>query len=89
MTRKSSQLRSVGAVLRFFRKCSGLSQEKLAERLGVSTNYISVLETGKQYPSIGTLIKFAFALGVPPGELVNEIAKREGMFPHQRVPDKK
>lgn len=79
MTKKSAQLRSVGSVLRIYRKQVGLSQEKLAERLGVSTNYVSVLETGKQYPSIGTLIRFARALGVRPGELVDEIAKREGL----------
>ena len=79
MTKKSAQLRSVGRVLRIYRKQVGLSQEKLAERLGVSTNYVSVLETGKQYPSIGTLIRFARALGVRPGELVDEIAKREGL----------
>lgn len=80
MTKKSAQLRSVGSVLRIYRKQVGLSQEKLAERLGVSTNYVSVLETGKQYPSIGTLIRFARALGVRPGELVDEIAKREGLW---------
>lgn len=62
-----------------YRNQAGLSQEKLATRLGVSVNYVSVLETGKQYPSIGTLIRFARALEVRPGELVDEIAKREGI----------
>lgn len=79
MTKKSAQLRSVGTVLRMYRNQAGLSQEKLATRLGVSVNYVSVLETGKQYPSIGTLIRFARALEVRPGELVDEIAKREGI----------
>ena len=47
--------------------------------MGVSTNYISLLESGKRYPSIGTLIRIARALDANPGEMLNAIVAREGM----------
>lgn len=84
MAKKSTRLCSVGIALRIFRNRSGLTLEKLGERLGVSASYISRLETGKQYPSIGTLIKFACALEVRPGELLDEISIREGFLPEDR-----
>lgn len=79
MTKKASQLQAVGIIIRNYRLDGGLSQEKLGERMGVSTNYISLLESGKRYPSIGTLIRVARALDADPGEMVNAIAEREGL----------
>jgi len=54
-----------------------MTQEKVAERLEVSGSYISSLERGKEYPSIGMLIRIAKALEVRPGELLDAIADRE------------
>lgn len=54
-----------------------MTQEKVGERLGVSDTYISKLEHGKEYPSIGMLIRIAKALEVRPGELLDAIADRE------------
>lgn len=79
MTKKASQLQSVGITIRNYRQSAGLSQERLGERMGVSTNYISLLESGKRYPSIGTLIRIARALDANPGEMLNAIVAREGM----------
>lgn len=79
MTKKASQLQSVGITIRNYRLSAGLSQERLGERMGVSTNYISLLESGKRYPSIGTLIRIARALDANPGEMLNSIVEREGM----------
>ena len=36
-----------GKILRKFRKKSGLTQEQLAEQLGISLKYISRIENGK------------------------------------------
>lgn len=43
-----------------------LSQEKLSELAGVSTDYISLIERGKRTPSIKRLCLIAEALNVEP-----------------------
>lgn len=46
-----------------------LTQEKLAEIVGVSVNYIGYIEQNKRVPSIKTADKIARALGVKFGDL--------------------
>ncbi|MBV8687065.1 MAG: helix-turn-helix transcriptional regulator [Alphaproteobacteria bacterium] len=54
------------------RKAADLTQEQLAERAGISQQYISDLERGKRNPTVVTLYELATALGVRPVELVGE-----------------
>lgn len=42
----------------------GLTQEKLGEKVGVSTTYIGYLETGYRIPNLKMIYKIARALGV-------------------------
>ena len=65
-----------GTAIRHFRHEAGLSQDGLADRMDVSPSYISMLESGKRYPSIETLIRLAVALDIPPGTLLDYIAER-------------
>jgi transcriptional regulator with XRE-family HTH domain len=51
---------------------AGLTQEALAERSGLTQQYISHLERGKCNPTIVTLYELAQALGVSQVELVRE-----------------
>lgn len=46
------------------RKERGLTQEALAEKSGLSQQYISGLENGQRNPTIVTLFELATALGV-------------------------
>lgn len=46
------------------RKEKGLTQEQLAERCGLSQQYLSGLERGRRNPTIVTLYEIATALGV-------------------------
>lgn len=78
--KKSYKLDSVGIVLRQYRNRLNFSQDKIGERMGVSGNFISRLELGQEYPSIGMLIRFARAVEVRPGELLDAIAEREAML---------
>lgn len=57
---------ALGAVLRLLRKQRGLSQETLALDAEVERNYISLIELGKNSPSIRILFKLSKALGVSP-----------------------
>ena len=51
-----------------------LTQEQLAERAGISQQYISGLEGGRRNPTILTLFELAVALGSTPMELLNPAA---------------
>jgi transcriptional regulator with XRE-family HTH domain len=53
-----------------WRKSRGLTQEQLAERIGVAVSTISQLETGKQGYSQPTLEAIADALGCEPADLL-------------------
>lgn len=48
----------------------GLTQEQLAERSGLSQQYLSGLERGKRNPTIVTIYEIASALGVSHVDLV-------------------
>jgi transcriptional regulator with XRE-family HTH domain len=53
------------------RKEKGLTQEQLAERCGLSQQYLSGLERGRRNPTIVTLYEIASALGVSHVDLVS------------------
>lgn len=50
--------------IKLYRKRKNLTQEKLAEQVGTSTNYIGLIETGKKFPSLAMLERLADALTV-------------------------
>ncbi|SRR5712692_5756156 len=57
----------LGKAIRVVRTAAGLRQRTVARRLGVSPNYISLIEGGKREPSISLLNRLAHILGVPVG----------------------
>lgn len=59
-----------GQALRRMRKAKGLSQEALALEAGIERNFVSLIELGRNQPSITTIFKLANALGVKPHELI-------------------
>ncbi len=50
--------------IKFYRKKAKLSQQKLAERCDIATNYLSEIETGKKFPSIEVIETLADALSI-------------------------
>ena len=50
--------------LKFYRNKQGLTQEKLSELIGISTDYLSEIERGKKTPSFKRMELLAKALGV-------------------------
>ena len=54
--------RRVGAQIRATRRRLGLSQARLAERLGASAAYVSKVEGGEENLTLGQLAKIARAL---------------------------
>lgn len=57
--------KSFGTRIKYLRKLSGLSQEKLAELTGLSTKTISYIENSKNTLSFNKLPLLAKALNVP------------------------
>lgn len=56
--------RMVGQNVKRLRIAAGLSQAKLAERMGVDRAYVSGLELGQRNPTVVTLWHIARSLGV-------------------------
>lgn len=55
----------VGTGIKYFRKREGLTQKKLAHKVGTTQNHIAVIELNKVYPTIDLLKKIAKVLKVP------------------------
>jgi transcriptional regulator with XRE-family HTH domain len=65
-----SQLREkFGQRVRFMRSKRGLTQEQLAERAGISVDFLSLIERGKSSPSFENLDELADALEMSVAEL--------------------
>ncbi|GAN96370.1 transcriptional regulator XRE [Komagataeibacter europaeus NBRC 3261] len=58
--------------MRRLRRAAGLSQEALAERMGVDRAYISWIETGRQNATLLSLWHASQALNVRPAALLDE-----------------
>jgi transcriptional regulator with XRE-family HTH domain len=58
-----------GKKLRKIRRNKDVTQEQLAELIGVSADFISQIERGLNSPSFETLLKLAEVLEVPPRDL--------------------
>ena len=59
-----------GLALRTLRLAADMSQEQLGLESGVQRNFISLIETGQNQPTISTVFKLAAALNVKPSKLV-------------------
>lgn len=62
--------REVGSRIRQHRSERPLTQQELAERVGLSRAAIANIELGRQRIALHMLLRFADALGVPPGRFL-------------------
>lgn len=58
------------ANVRRLRAKKKLSQKALADKVGISVSYVSMLERGQRSPPLETIEKMAKALGVTPAALL-------------------
>jgi y4mF family transcriptional regulator len=65
--------RILGDNLRNARKQATLTQEKLAEKAGLSVVFISLLENGRRTASLDSMLAIAKALGVEIHDLVRNV----------------
>ena len=62
----------IGRRIRKFRKANHLSQEELAEKVGISTTHMSHIETGNTKLSLPVLVSLSVALDVQTDDLLFE-----------------
>ena len=58
--------------MKYYRKRAELTQERLAESIGMSASYIGDMEARERFPSAETIDKIALALNIPTSTLFNE-----------------
>lgn len=67
------ELSSIGKYIRQFRQAKKLRQEDLAERAGLSVNYVGALERGEKVPSLETFVCLANALEISSDLLLSDV----------------
>ena len=66
-------LKTIGKRIKKYRTQSKLRQEQLAEKTGLSTNYIGMIERGEKVPALETFLKIANALQVSADMLLADV----------------
>jgi transcriptional regulator with XRE-family HTH domain len=64
----------LGQIIREAREKAGLSQEELAQRVGLTQGALSFIERGLVEPRLSTLLQLFDALGLSPEVLKNQEA---------------
>lgn len=62
----------LGLKIKLFRVAAGLKQQEVAKALGVTVNFISMIERGKRQPTVEFLRRFAKLLKLPASVLLWE-----------------
>ncbi len=71
MEEKQLNYYEIGQNIRKFRKAYNLSQEQLAERVGISVTHMSHIETGNTKLSLPVLVSIAEILNVRTDEIIS------------------
>ncbi|MBQ9030950.1 MAG: helix-turn-helix transcriptional regulator [Parasporobacterium sp.] len=72
----------IGNRIQRTRKQQGISQEQLAESVGIGTGHLSHIENGHKSPSADTMINIAVSLNIPVDDLLVDFG-----IPHKTNPE--
>lgn len=67
--------RSIGKRIKEYRKKKGLTQEQLAEKVGLSTNYVSAIERGVNALNLDKLVEVMNCLDCSADEIFVDVLK--------------
>jgi len=76
----------IGPALRLLRERKGMRQKELADRAGIMKGMASSYETGRQYPSLETLVRILETLEVDFADLQGALDAVRGAEPKRRLP---
>lgn len=65
--------RAIGKRIREARMALGLTQEQLAEKAGISSNYVSIMERGIRSATLDIFVPVCNALGVSADQLLQDV----------------
>ena len=85
---KSDIDKNWGEILKNHRLKLGITQEDLAEKIGISVKYISKIETGKSGIKTQTLIKYINILGITPNTIYKSFIKNPEVLSSIELSDK-
>ena len=71
--------KKIGAKIVYYRKIRNLTQEELAEKVGITPQYLSIIENGgySKNVSLSTLMKIAGVLDVTMSQLMEGVESEE------------
>lgn len=69
----------LGEVFKEYRLKSKLTQEKIAEKLGISVKYISRIENGTGGVKVETLVNYMNILGISPNVIFEKLIVNESL----------
>jgi transcriptional regulator with XRE-family HTH domain len=67
---------ALGQALRKLRTGRGWTQADLAQYAGMDRSFVSLIELGRNSPSVGMLVRLCQALGVPTAEVIGDMERR-------------
>ena len=83
MSKKMVSIREILALnLKEYRRKSGFTQEKLAEKAGISANYLSMVEISRKFPTPEMLDRIAQTLNIQTFQLFDPSATPDGALLH-------
>ena len=74
---------NIGDKIMYLRRKADLTQEKLADKIGVSTKTLQHWEAGKYTPKTESIYNIAQALNVPVSELLDDVPEEHTPDPQQ------
>jgi transcriptional regulator with XRE-family HTH domain len=74
----------IGKIVKYLRTATDTSQARLAQELGITPGYLSLVESDKRQPSLPLLRSVADHFRVPVGFLLLDDTKLNGLRPKQR-----
>ena len=66
-------MKGIGSRIKEYRQAAGLTQEKLAEIVNISSTYQSAVERNTKYPKLETFIRIANAIGASTDDLLQDV----------------
>ena len=75
----------IGKRIQLSRQNKGITQEKLAERAGISVVYLSKIENGRVYPTLETLSNLCTELDTELSAILSNTEVARTDYPNDRV----